>query len=344
MPIPIRLPETAQALYAELLDQHVIAAAESAARGLPPPGSLVSKMVKGNRYWYLQRSEGGLRSQVYLGPETPILRSWMERVREARSDVAPDRSRRQDLVRMLRTAGATVPDAPTGRVIQVLGERGLFRSGAVLIGTHAFGCYGNMLGVRLAHRSVRTADVDLLHDPRIALALDPAAERLELPEALRDADPDFLAVPPLDPRDPSTSFKVRGRELRVDFLTPATARTGSVTLIPRLGIAAQPLPHLGYLLDGTSQAVVLYDEGVLVNVADPARFALHKLWLATDRPAARQTKARKDRLQATTLVEILEEDRHRDLIVAWQDLPRTLRGPVRRELEKAGLQRLVAVD
>lgn len=336
MSAPSRLPETAQALYSELLDQQVIAAAELAARDLPPPGSFVSKRVKGNRYWYLQRSEGGEKAQIYLGPDSPALRDWIERVGAARKELEPDRERRRELVRMLRTAGAMTPDASTGRVIQVLSERGLFRSGAVLIGTHAFGQYGNMLGIRLADRSVRTADIDILHDHEIALALDPSAERLDLPEVLREADPDFLAVPPLDRGDASTSFKVRGRELRVDFLTAGSGADGAVR-IPKLGIAARPLEHLGYLLRDVTQAVVLYDDGVLVNLPDPARFALHKLWLASDRPAALQTKARKDRLQGLTLADVLAQDRPGDLTAAWEALPSAFRRAVRRELEEADL-------
>lgn len=338
----VRLPETAQALYAELLDQHVIAAAEEAARDLPPPGSFVSKTVKGNRYWYLQRSEGGEKTQIYLGPDSAALREWMESVGAARAELGPDRNRRRELVKMLRTAGATAPDASTGRVIQVLSERGLFRSGAVLIGTHAFGVYGNMLGVRLADRAVRTADVDILHDRQIALALDPSADRLELPEALWEVDPDFLVVPPLDREDAAATFEVRGRELRVDFLTTRSAGSAGAVRIPKLGIAARPLKHIEYLLEDVTQAVVLYDAGILVNLADPARFALHKLWLASDRPAAQQAKARKDRLQGRTLIETLGRDRPGDLKAAWQALPRELRRPVRHEFEEGGQLEVLA--
>lgn len=61
-------------------------------------------------------------------------------------------------------------------------------------------------------------------------------------------------------------------------------------------------------------------EGVLVNVPDPARFALHKLWLAGRRPVGEQAKAAKDRRQGGSLLEVLLEGRPGDLPVAWEAL------------------------
>jgi hypothetical protein len=316
-----RLPESVQTLFSELLEQHLLASAENAAAGLPPPGAFVSKTIRDTRYWYLQRAEGGQRQQVYLGPESPSLERWMAGVREARRLGAPDEQRRRELVAMVATGGGVRPDGATGRLLQILAERGLFRLGGVLIGTHAFATYGNLLGRAFLGRALRTADVDILHDPALAVALDPAAPAQDLGVALREAHPDFLAVPPLDPNQPSTSFKVRGRDLRVDFLAPARARSAGVVTIPKLGIAAHALPFLGFLLGNVAQTVVLYDQGVLVTVPDPARFALHKIWVAEQRPATEQPRARKDRLQAAILLRILLEDRTGDLELAWQAMP-----------------------
>jgi hypothetical protein len=46
--------------------------------------------------------------------------------------------------------------------------------------------------------------------------------QMDLLGKLRASDSRFVAVPELDPRNPSTSFKVRGRGLRLDLLTPGT--------------------------------------------------------------------------------------------------------------------------
>ncbi len=68
------------------------------------------------------------------------------------------------------------------------------------------------------------------------------------------------------------------------------------------------------------QAVVVGGSGILVNVPDPARFALHKLWVAGRRPVSEQAKAAKDLRQAQSLLEVLLSDRPADLTVAWEAL------------------------
>lgn len=330
-----RLPETVHTLYAELLDRVVAAEAEAVARGLPPPGSFVSKRVKGNTYWYLQRSIAGRREQRYLGPESPALLSWMERAREARAETRSDVERRADLVDMLAAGGATPASAGPGRVIEGLAAAGVFRLGGVLVGTHAFLCLANVLGVAFERRHVRTEDVDIAHDPRLAVGFGPEEPPADVPTALREVEPGFFGVPGFDPREPSTSFSIRGRHLRVDLVTPRRGRMSEEPVVlRRLGAAARPLAFLDYLLEDTVQAVLLYGAGALVNVPDPARFALHKLWLADRRPAALHARARKDLDQAGAVLEVLLQDRPRDLRRAWAAVRRKRRAQVQRGMER----------
>ena len=57
------------------------------------------------------------------------------------------------------------------RVMRRLSEYGLFRAGGVLIGTHAFLSYGNLLGLRWSE-TARTQDGDLAHAGKsLSLAL-----------------------------------------------------------------------------------------------------------------------------------------------------------------------------
>jgi hypothetical protein len=317
-----RLPETVQTLYVELFDQVVQAEAEAVTRELPPMGSFVSKEVKGRTYWYLQQSVAGRREQRYLGPNSESLRRWMESVHEAREQRRPDERRRAELVDMLIAGGAAPPGRAAGRVLEALAGSGIFRLGAVLVGTHGFSVLGNLLGVRLSHRHSRTEDIDIAQDPRLAIALSRSAPAADVPATLSTAEPTFFAVPGLDPRRASTSFKVRGRDLRVDFLTPSRGRRSEEPIpLPQLGVAAQPLPFLDYLLEDTVQAVVLHGAGVRVEVPAAARLAFHKLWVASQRPVAMQARAAKDRLQAELLLSVLVEDRPHDLAAAWQAVP-----------------------
>lgn len=312
----IRLSDTHLTLYAELLDLCTRAEAKASAGALPF-GGFVSKEIRERRYWYLQVEVAGSKQQRYLGPESPALLARMKEAEQARRARAPDDELRSRLCAMLIAGGAR-SETLVLRIFALLAELGLFRRGAVLVGTHAFQAYGNLLGVRFEGEVLRTQDVDGVHDPSLTVAF--AGERaLQLERKLVDSDLKPLPIPELDVRLPSTSFSIRGRELRLDFLVPARGATSSKPVpIRSLGVAAQPLPFLDYLIEQPIPAVILGGKGVLVRVPDPARFALHKLWVARQRPANWQVRAQKDRHQAAALLRFLTEERPEDLARAWQ--------------------------
>ena len=60
---------------------------------------------------------------------------------------------------MLRQGGAMTTDTCSARVIAGLASAGVFRAGAVLVGTQAFIAMGNLLGVRW-ESGLRTQDID----------------------------------------------------------------------------------------------------------------------------------------------------------------------------------------
>jgi hypothetical protein len=314
----VRLGETTQTVYSELLDQL------RASPVIPHSGSFVSKSIAGTIYWYVQRKDGVRKRQVYLGPESSELLEAIDRSEEARSALAEEESRRRELVTMLVAGGMAAEQAAIGGVLTTLSDAGLFRAGAVLAGTEAFRCLANLLGVRFQQQNLQTADVDL------AIRVGIGEVRTDLLEELRASDPRFVAVPELDARQPSTSFKVRGRDLRVDLLTPGTREGAKPIHLQSLNAAAQPLPGLGYLLEDTAEAVVITGAGILVGVPSPARFALHKLWVAERRNVSEQPKARKDLRQSADLLEVLIEDRPADVRKAWRHLPARMLPSVRR--------------
>ncbi|HYU32323.1 MAG TPA: GSU2403 family nucleotidyltransferase fold protein [Thermoanaerobaculia bacterium] len=317
------LPESVQTLYAEFLEQTIHAEAEAAVLGAPQ-GSFVSKTIKGGTYWYFQRMEGDRKRQVYLGKESPSLLAWMEEVRQARARSAADEAQRSRLGSMLAAGGATPVSPGMAKVLQLLGESGIFRMGGVLVGTQAFVAYGNMLGVRFDQQTLRTQDVDLAQDRAIGIALSEETAPVNVERTLSGSGLGFFPVPALDPRQPSTSFKIRGREMRVDFLTPLVGpESNDPVFLPSLGVSAHPLRFLDYLIERPAQAVLVTGAGILVNVPDPARFAFHKLWISQRRPVSEQTKAVKDLRQAGDLLEALLADRPGDLLVAWEALGRT---------------------
>ena len=278
-------------------------------------GFFTEKTVGSHTYWYFKTSLPGRgQHEYYLGLETPALRRLIDAHRAERPTEKIEETEIARLCAMLRSAGANCVDAGTGRVIKALADAGLFRLGGILVGTHAFLVLGNVLGVRWSF-STRTQDIDIAAATSLAVALPPLDA--DFPSVLDGLTLGFLPVPALDSRDASTSYKVRGRELRVDFLTAAhgRARTKPVS-IPRLGLSAKPMELLDYLMDGSISTIAVNGGATIVNVPDAARLALHKLAVASRRPLAEQPKAAKDRAQATALLERLHADRPGDIAAA----------------------------
>jgi len=311
-----RQPLEVQTIYAELLEQ--IAAYEASRTIGHTAGSFVTKTVKGQEYYYFQHmGPGGAKHQTYLGRRDAALDELANRFAEGRVSVAADQRSIERLAALLRVGGAMVTDVPSARVLRALADAGVFHAGGVLVGTHAFIVLGNLLGVRW-DTSLRTQDVDIAADPRLGIAVP--GLNADLPSALDSLEMGFLPVPSLDPMSPTTSFKVRGQSLRVDLLTPSSRTQSRPVRLPRFAAAAQPLRFLDYLIDSSVRAAVVDGGVVAVNVPDPARFALHKLMLAGERPTAMQSKREKDLSQAAQILEVLQADRPGDLVLAWEAL------------------------
>lgn len=322
-----RQPLEVQTLYAELLER---LAAHEAARAIGHlDGSFVTKVIKGGEYYYFQHSEpGGSKRQIYVGRRDAALDRVVRAHADARDSLAPDVESIERLCSLLRAGGAMVTDHGSARVLRALADAGVFRLGGVLVGTHAFVVLGNLLGCVWDGASLRTQDVDLAAD--IAMGIVVPDSTADIPSALESLKMGFLPVPTLDRKSPSTSYKVRGQGLRVDLLAPAKRAGQKPIALPRFGGTAQPLKFLDYLTEHAPSAAVIDGGGVLVNVPDPARFALHKLIVAGERPAVMHTKRSKDVWQASQLLAVLADERPGDLALAWSALAERGRGWVRR--------------
>ena len=110
-------------------------------------------------------------------------------------------------------------------------------------------------------------------------------------------------------------------EFRLDFLT--TLHRGGTTPFthPQLHVTLQPLRFMEFSLQDVEQALVFSTEHVvLVNVPEPARFALHKLIVHGERTGAFRPKAAKDLAQAAHLIAWLWPNRRDAVIAALEDL------------------------
>jgi len=310
-------PLVVQTLYAELMEQMLALEAQRSIGNLQ--GCFTSKKIKGEEFVYFQHSDpGGRKRQTYIGKKGPVIDRVVSRFISQRDAVKEDQDEILRMSAMLRSSGAMTTDASACRVLKAFAESGLFRMGAVLVGTYAFIVTGNLLGVKWGHSALRTQDVDIAGERRIDIAFPQL--KADVPRVLEQLEMGFLPVPAFKAGEASTSFKVRGKSLRVDFLTSATRpRDRGPVPIPRFGVAAQPLMFLDFLMENTEYGVAIDGGSVLVQVPAPARLALHKLLVSGERGIAAHAKTEKDLLQSSQLILILAEERPGDLILAWED-------------------------
>jgi len=337
-----RMPLVTQTLYAELIEQLIIAEANRSVGSLS--GCITYKTVKGKEYCYFQSSDpGGVARQIYLGPRSPAIDSFAENYAHDREDAKETADAINRLSSQLRIGGATATDADTARVLKALSDSGFFRLGGVLIGTHAFLVMGNTLGITWEKPSLRTQDIDIAGPSRMEVAIPDLTA--DIPGTLESLQMGFLPIPPLNHKHPSTSFHIRGKELRVDILTPAKKASDTEPVyIQRLKTAAQPLRYLDYLIESPVQASVINGGGILVNIPEPARFAVHKILISSERPVSSSIKATKDLFQTSQLIKALVEDRPGDIPLALEVLRSRGKGWVKRFEKGLNLLRLSYPD
>jgi hypothetical protein len=213
-------------------------------------------------------------------------------------------------------------------VLASLANAGLFRAGAILVGTHAYEAIINRLGIRA--EGFATEDIDIARNTRLPVRV-PEGGFLEL---LRGSGVDFVDVPQVDPREPSIKFKERGRSrFAVDLLVPASGDEAGTAPIPELKAHAAALPHFRYLLGETQMAAALSSHGVAaVRVPAPERYALHKLIVSRlRRPGS--DKGLKDLRQAAILIAAVGETDPGALAQAYGRTPRSTRSRIRKSLE-----------
>jgi hypothetical protein len=313
-PIFTELSLTAQTAYAQLLEAAV--SAEHLRSVADLSGSFAAKTVKGHKYWYFQYTEpSGKLRQVYVGPDNDAVRALIQRKEQPTptQNLGP-------LVRSAAALGCAEILPRHFRVIQRLAEYGFFKAGGVLVGTHAFLAFGNMLGVRWGDAS-RTQDLDFAHAGKsLALAL-PNNFETSTNDAIKSLEMGFLPVASLAAKAGATYLNPQEPGFRLDFLT--TLHRGGTQPFehPQLGVVLQPLKFMEFSLVNVQQAVLLSgDKAIVVTVPHPARYALHKLIVYGERNGTFATKSSKDLLQAGLLLSRLKETHPWEVEEAWRDL------------------------
>lgn len=292
------LSPSAQTAYAQLLDAVLAADVNRNVANLP--GSFAPKTVKDKKYWYFQFRDpvAGVR-QIYVGPDSKEVRALVK--------LAPSgRNRKLGPLAPLAKSAVALGCAPIiprhFRVLKQLSDCGFFHAGGVLAGTHAFLAYGNMLGVRWAEAN-STQDVDFAHAGKnIALALS-ADFSIKAHDAIESLKMGFIPVSGESGKLGAGYANPSTPDFRLDFLTTLHRGGQKPYEHPNLGLTLQPLKFMELALEDVRQGVIFNDRGaVLVNLPDPARYAVHKLLVFGERSRTYTTKSRKDLIQAAALL------------------------------------------
>lgn len=328
-----RLSFETQTLHAELLERLCVREAQRNIGNLE--GTFTTKTISGNDYvYFLHYTAGGKRSNICLGRKSPAIEKLMVQHREGRSDAISDVIGIRELCLQIKAGKAAVVDSATARVLKELEAGGVFRVGGILVGTCAFACIGNLLGVVWDRTTLATRDIDLAFERTVSIAVPHVTA--DVPKSIESLTMGFFPIPELNPKHPSTSFTIRKNPLRIDLLTPQRGiQSEAPVYIPRLKAAAQPLPFLDYLFEDPIRGAVLNGNATLVLLPQPIRFALHKLIVSQERAATDEAKKRKDLWQACQLLTFFAQERPLDIEPAWKDL--VSRGGEWRQRAEAGL-------
>lgn len=293
-----------QTLYAQLLE--ATAAYDVDLVGGFATGLAIERVVRKRTYLYWQiRDVAGKLRQVYLGSarddRARALREALEQYKERRRPILADLQR---LSAAYLSSGGASHLGNHFPIVDAVARAGIFRAGALLVGSHAFVSIGAALGVSWSGDTIATADVDICRDAFVTIASE-SLDAVDVPGALRQVDPTFFLVPELDLKMPSSSMMSRARGVKVDLLTTAkTPRDRRPRVIAPFGLAAQPLRYMDYLVrDEVARGLFIGAHAVLVNIPHAGRFALHKLAVSMQRAAGPSSiKAEKDRRQAEALI------------------------------------------
>lgn len=303
-------PLSVQTAYQDLIASYKLQA-KSSLGGTP----FLKDMGERGSYWYARQRIGERVVDRYIGRNTEQIRHRIERAKDDLEDRKMFDKRCGSIVAQLRAAGLPAFDRDTGKILNAMARAGTFRLGGTLVGTHAFRLYSAELGVRLTDEPAVTFDVDIASFENLKLAIDDKVvpSLSESFEILK-----MSPAPGLARTKRSTRWVMKGGGITVDFLVPRMRGNADTLFIKPLGVYARALSFLNYLIANPIAAVGLYRNGVLVQIPQPERYAVHKLIVAQRRVGDSNAKARKDLAQSEALIEILAEDRPSTLREAYE--------------------------
>lgn len=321
---------SAQAAYSS-----VMAAARQVALNRSPadlPGGFTRKQIKGRTYVYYQRKDpDGRPIQQYIGPDDEATQALVAAANDETAAQARDHLRK--LVGAAEALGCYRVVRKHFLVLQRLADHGVFAAGAIVVGTHAFLAYQNLLGVSWSDAG-STVDLDFAHPGRnVSLAIAPEA-RVDVHTAVESLKMGFVPV-----NQGTRYVKPDEPDFDLDWLTSRSRAADAPVRCEALNVWLQPLRFMELSLEAPVPAAMMNgSSAIVVNLPRPQVYAVHKMLVVTERTGDHASKARKDLAQAAALMAYFtarDADTLRDVIRATR-----ARGPAWRSALTKGLDRL----
>lgn len=325
---------TDSSLAAQAAYSSVLSAARMAQLNRSPadlPGGFSAKRVRDKQYWYYQRKGPAGLEQIYVGPDDDGTRALIAASRDEAAAANQQHLRR--LANAAATLGCYAVVPQHFRVLKRLADHGVFSAGAIVVGTHAFLAYQNVLGVIWGDPG-QTVDLDFAHaGHNLSLALAPDA-RVDAHSAIESLNMGFVPV-----NSGTRYVKPDEPEFDLDWLTSRTRKGDEPIACQALNVTLQPLRFMELALEAPIPAALLGStSAIVVNLPSPAAYAVGKLLVASERTGDSKSKAKKDIAQAAALIDYFAQ-RDPQAIVELLDKTRT-RGPAWRKALDVGLDAL----
>lgn len=324
----------AQASYAELYD--MVKGIEATRLGTLR-GSFHRRRIKGKTYIYFnfRDIEARVRS-VYVGPESQRVQQLIESFKAQQTPERDEAINQRSLA--CAALGCCAESNKSTKAIRKVSSYGVFRNGGILIGSHAFSALGNVLGVRWTTRKAQYVDTAPGGDC-ISIALPREWETPTL-DAITALEMGQLPIGNISGRTSAERADLPDAKPRIEFVSNASGR-GRVVQPPIPGTIVSRLKFLDFSLQGTIEGVLFGPAGAcLVNLPDPARFAIQQLIFSGARSTAERTKSLEALEQAAALVTWhLDQGRTSHFQGAWRDAQD--QGPARRRRAEDGRDAMV---
>ncbi len=303
-------------IYSQLFEEAVANECITLCPGIQ--GTFSRESRRNGFYWYwLGRNNNGNARRVYIGADNKATQQLIANLENRKHMAKQAIDSMKKTAAAYRGAGGQINEPSHFKIIALLAQQDLFRKGVFVIGSHGFLSICNALGISANTPFLRTTDIDFARPQGISLAIpDERKTVIDIPAALKEFDKNFFLVPRLDKENPSTSMQNNKSKVKVDFLTVDKGSKRPV-FFDDLGIAAEPLRFMDYLLGGEPlKGLVIGSYAIPVNLPNPARFAIHKLIISQERSRHFKAKIQKDIAQAAILLDGLIDEEAEQVIDA----------------------------